>query len=75
MKAAYIISTLLFRFSAIATILAIVLGIVFIPMAVDPMPVLKVIGPAAILGGALTVTFKLVANKAKLSILESMKNT
>jgi len=65
MKAAHIISTLFYRLSVLVTIFAIVLGIIFIPIADDPMPVLKVLAIVAIVGGVLSAVFKVIVKRTK----------
>lgn len=74
MKITYIISMLLYRVCVVVTIFAIVLGVILIPMAADPMPVLKALSITTIVGGILSFVFKAIVKRAKQSILDSVKN-
>jgi len=65
MKAVYIVSNLFFRASVLVTISAVVLGVIFVPIAIDPMPVLKVLAIAALVGGVLSAVFKVIVKRTK----------
>lgn len=67
MKITYIISMLLYRVCVVVTIFAIVLGVIFVPMADNPMPVLKVLSITTIVGGILSFVFKAVVKRTKQS--------
>lgn len=75
MKAVYILSTIAYRLSWIALALAVVLGVIFVPMAHEVEPVLKMLLPA--LGGSavLVFAFRFLRDHAKKSILASMNSS
>ena len=71
MKITYIISLLFYRVSVVVTMFAIVLGVIFVSIATDPMPALKAAAIGTIVGGILSFVFKEIVKRTKPSSLEN----
>lgn len=75
MKLIYILMTIVNRISLTALLLAVVLGVVFIPMADNPMPALEGSSFVAAVSGILFWLSRVLVTKSKEAIILQMKNS